>query len=161
MGRSVIRVMVLDTSEYRSRGISEPKGDEIILAPAHYKSLFGKPLYADHYKPWKRGVIRIMLADQTLGTRALHRRYRSSSHVGHDEAVVNVSTLRELHVETIDFKADVILEGTNRVWGRLRFYWDHPDDATRAGFKLGFVGMMLGVTGLFISILQTVASVCQ
>lgn len=133
---------------------------EVLMHASSYELLFKRTFTRDdRAQPWKRGIVKLGCAN---GVGAVRLLYRSAPVKGLDAgiAVVHDRTLNRLAalVEGAVGEGDrgdsstgglrVMATGESQISGRFLFYWDHPDDQARAAFKLGVVGVALGLLAL-------------
>lgn len=132
----------------KDSGVGE---DEIALNNMEYKTLFGAGLKESGARPPSRGVVRISM--KTSGeSHRVYRKYRGAIGIKGNEAVVSWTTLNEILCKTNrpedGLGLAITVEPLVSWHGRALFYWHHPDDAARVSFKLGMIGIVLGLLSL-------------
>jgi hypothetical protein len=124
---------------------------EIGLYSKNHEEIGGESLSDLRYDPRKRLVLRVESKNACGDTAVVYRKFRGTS-VDKSSALLGVMTfsaLRSVHGSSLlDF--NVCVRPMPLLRGRLLFYWNHPDDAARVSFKLGMVGLLLGLASLFV-----------
>jgi hypothetical protein len=161
----IVEIRVFSQSKFvaaygDSVGELQVREHEVLMQAAAYKQLFKRRFAQDdRAQPWKRGIVKMRPA---IGNGSIRLLYRSAPikglglevAVAHDRtfdrlaALARGATSQDNHRDQETRGFESIATGEPRVSGRFLFYWDHPDDQARAAFKLGVVGVILGVLAL-------------
>jgi hypothetical protein len=172
-----MNVRVFGQSEFALRGGAsgselQLREHEVLMHASAYKALFERRFIRDdRARPWKRGIVKLRGPGGSESVRLLYRSAPAKG-LGSEVAVVHDRTLDRLTAlvggalssdarddsSTIGFA--LVATGEPQLSGRFLFYWDHPDDQARAAFKLGTIGLALGVLALpgTIELLITLAT---
>lgn len=136
------------------------QADEVGLYSKNYKSLFGVRFDAhDGSRPWKKRILVVeYVHSDSKRARIVLRRFRGVAGLTAAACMLSLATRRELGISDKTGSANVQVYPALRVWGRIRFYWDHPIHATRVSYKLGFTALLIGLLALGISAVQVFAS---
>ena len=130
---------------------------EILLNSAMYQAIFGNRFGADEScKPWKRGIVEI----DGMKSAGLFLRYRSAGIEGltneialvHPETYSRISAGANNRQNSEDGGISITIFAATGLKGRWSFYWNHPDDQARVSFKLGFIGVLLGILSVLIAL---------
>lgn len=130
---------------------------EILLNSAMYRAIFGNHFGADEScKPWKRGIVAI----EGMKSAGLFLRYRSAGIKGltneialvHPETYSRISDGANNRQDSEDGGISITIFAATGLKGKWSFYWNHPDDQARVSFKLGFIGVLLGILSVLIAL---------
>lgn len=130
---------------------------EILLNSAMYRAIFGIRFGADEScKPWKRGIVAI----EGMKSAGLFLRYRSAGIEGltneialvHPETYSRISACANNRQNREDGGISITIFAATGLKGKWSFYWNHPDDQARVSFKLGFIGVLLGILSILIAL---------
>ena len=130
---------------------------EILLNSAMYRAIFGIRFGADEScKPWKRGIVAI----EGMKSAGLFLRYRSAGIEGltneialvHPETYSRISAGANNRQNSEDGGISITIFAATGLKGKWSFYWNHPDDQARVSFKLGFIGVLLGILSILIAL---------
>jgi len=124
--------------------------DKVILQSGLYAPLFGASLAAQAGgHPWKRGIVTIRVVNGG-STRSIRRVFAGSGaltitqrEIGLDGAACSALGVEWGQAYTVQMSGGSSALG--RGYDRFLQYWNHPADAVRASFKLGFVGLLYAV----------------
>lgn len=125
------------------------KEDQIGLYSAKYQELFGVSFRQGHKsKPDKRGIVKVKAVSDTSSS-IVYLKFLGASALGasNDKALVHPRTMDRLGFD-LENGGVIEIERTAPYWGRFLFYWSHPEDSLRAAFKLGCLGVVLGLLSL-------------
>jgi len=126
---------------------------EVGLESHQYKLIFSDAFDKKwQSRPNKRGIVRVKSCG-VQPDRCLYLAYRGANQFG-----VNKETAL-IHPRTMDrlgFKREeggrIEVSPAWPVVGRFAHYWQHPDSATRISFKLGGLGLLIGLASLIKTI---------
>jgi len=119
---------------------------EIALRPDQYFQIFHRCHGRnDQYAPWNKGIVKVCV----LNSRPMYLRFRGSSRLKSGQAALNAWTADRLQLLAGNERTDealVIQCKPARRWvGTFWHFWEHTDDAARVSFKLGVLGIGLGL----------------
>lgn len=120
--------------------------DKVFLSNIQYKKFFGITFIEEKYRPWKRGIIKIMNRDENV---SIQRMYMGASHLGISEGQFFVPRFSQnmLAIKRKSEQVFILKKGS-----KFLFYWQHPSHNVRASFKatfvLGIISIVLGIIGV-------------
>lgn len=133
---------------------ANPVSDDVIGLENHqYKALFGDAFKEHGSKPHLRGIVRIRLANVD-GAPRIYRKFHGIHDLKGDLVLVSWRTLHELisipRMKIRDDELSIEVRPVSTRYGRFLYYYNHPDDAARFSFKLGTLGVVLGVYSMIV-----------
>lgn len=137
--------------------------DKVVLHSAMYEQLFGTSLATQtEGRPWKRGVVTIR-AKRGEVTRCIRRVYagHGSLRISQRQIGLGSGSCAELGVKGGDTYTIELSGGgspVGRFVDRFLHYWNHPTDAVRASFKLGFVGLVYAVKDDMVLVVRWISA---
>lgn len=112
------------------------------------KSYTSKKYYGKRYLPWNRPIVKI-----SHKKRVIYRMVYSYSKLKLNKDEIYLTPVN-LHILGLNIGDEIQIKKGNR----FLYYWQHIDHVTRVSFKLGFIigiiSILLGITGVAISILK-------
>lgn len=128
--------------------LPEADGDAILNSSA-YQEIFHKTRNRSNKMKKRLAVVKI-----TANGESIHRSYRAESAKDFNSNYVGLtpSSLRLLNdKDGKDPEEVAVSKGSYFV-----FYWSHPDKAIRVSFKLGLLGVLLGLISVAITVISLV-----
>lgn len=148
---SKLRIIITDSNNSPFNFIELDKfdnefyDDKVVLYSKNYEKIFGKMLKESNYKPWKKGIVKIINKDKNV---KLFRIFFGAP-LNKDEFGLNLYNKHLLSLES-----DENLNVEFKKSGRLPFYWNHPNHSVRSAFKLGIVSVIISIISLFLGIVS-------
>ena len=122
---------------------------EIGLYSKNHEQFGGQPLKELCYDPRKRLVIRAESKNECGDSVVVYRRFRGAPV---EKDIVRFGSATYAALKSVQNSSDrefyVCVRAMPALTGRWLLYWYHPDDAARVSFKLGMIGIVLGLLSL-------------
>lgn len=135
--------------------------ERALLHGSWYEVLRGHTIAAESDGlPWERGIVVI----ERLGGKSRHRVRRlfhgaSSAGIKKDSIGLDATAMYALRIspgDVVHIRLSMARNPLSAALDRMLFAWDHPEHATRIAFKLGMLGVALGVLGILDPLLTAV-----
>jgi hypothetical protein len=146
-----MKIKNIDIEQVKQKSISiEFFDDKICLENSNYKKIFGKKFVENFYKPWKRGVVKVLFIDEDGSKFAIRGLFYSGNTFGvlKDE----VGLLPPFSYYLSGYEGKIKLSKGSR----FLFIWQHPNHMVRLGFRfsfmLGGLSIILGIISLYLAI---------
>jgi hypothetical protein len=119
--------------------------DKVALNQQSYRKIFDKPFKEQQYKPWKKGIVKIVKKNG-LDKIVVYRLFFGAN-IKANEIGMNKFNIQALCV--IDGDSYTISKGS-----RLCFYWNHPENTVRSAYKLGLIALGLSIVSALFTLYQ-------
>jgi len=120
---------------------------QAVFCSAAYAKIFGTMKNNQNQSKQRLSVVKITNEDSH---RSIYRVYRGASVDGLDSKTVMLSpaALQELDIDNCSNREVAVSQGS-----RWMFYRDHPNAATRISFRIGMLGVLIGLLSMVVSII--------
>jgi hypothetical protein len=157
--KDVLKILPTSSNDKNSIGngvlyinsiFSLPEADgDVVLNSSAYQEVFRKTRNRSNKMKKRLAVVKI-----TANGAAIHRSFRAESAEGFTKNYVGLtpSSLRLLNDKDGKEPEQVtVMKGCY-----FLFYWSHPDKAIRISFKLGLLGVLLGLSSFMVSVISLI-----
>jgi hypothetical protein len=119
---------------------------EIGLYHGLHEKLANYKLKEVRHDPRKRIIVRVESRNECGDRVVLFRRFIGVTKTDSQAYLAprTFSALRSVHPGNPD-NFPICVRAAPGLYGRLMFYWSHPDDAARVSYKLGMIGIVLAL----------------
>lgn len=128
-----------DFNDYNSR---------VVLLTTAYAGLFNRTRRQEGYQS-KKGIVKVI---NTINGRVIYRQYYGQNGIHGNEACMTTQSMNELGIRTGN--VNLAIDKTCFLWGRVMYFWKHPDLEVRVPAKIALLSILIGVIAIPLAVIS-------